>query len=514
MCQEEHDWIAGFAESLDMPAATPDQVELYLNHIAERLWSGSAAVMVGAGFSRNAMPKGSTSASFPNWQELGDIFYEKLHGRSPGKEARYLNLLKLAEQVQAAFGSSALDAVLRQSIPDQFYEPSPLHVQLLALPWKDVFTTNYDTLLERTRTSVRLNHYSVVAKDEDLLYAEQPRIVKLHGSFPSAPFVITEEDYRRYPNDHAPFVNTVRQALLENTLCLIGFSGDDPNFLQWIGWIRDHLGHETAPIVYLVGVFGTLTAAERRLLDRRSIVVVDLSMFDADPGMALAAFFNYLKSRKPRAVDWPTVSADAAAWARGASPEKYADIATEWRRQRDEYPGWVVVPEDKRQHLWFLTERWFFHLSRISPENRAALETPLDLDLAFELAWRLDRCLYPLEREWPAFLEEVAAKYSDATLQLPEDAGWTRTSVFEAVANIRLWLLRHYREEGLIEKWQEVRQAVEADFGKLLPEHRTRLRLEEGSTRCSGSTRLKRNGFWSIGRATQPCPSGKRSGRP
>jgi hypothetical protein len=45
----------------------------------------------------------------------------------------------------------------------------------------------------------------------------------------------------------APFVNTVQQTLLEKSLCLIGFSGDDPNFLQWIGWIRDNFP-ETTPL--------------------------------------------------------------------------------------------------------------------------------------------------------------------------------------------------------------------------------------------------------------------------
>ena len=214
-----------------MPDDAPDKVKPYLDEIADRLWSNNAAVMVGAGFSRNAKPVDSTSASFPSWQELGDIFFRKLHGRSPDEEARYLSLLKLAEQVQAAFGRPALNDLLRHAIPNLGYEPSPLHGQLLNLPWKDVFTTNYDTLLERARASVTLKHYDVVATDEDLLYANQPRIVKLHGSFPSPPFVITEDDYRRYPSDHAPFVNTVRQSLLENTLCLIGFSGDDPNFL-------------------------------------------------------------------------------------------------------------------------------------------------------------------------------------------------------------------------------------------------------------------------------------------
>ena len=456
-----------------------NKVKPYLDEIADRLWSNNAAVMVGAGFSRNAKPVGTNTESFPNWQELGDIFYRKLHGRSPDEEARYLSLLKLAEQVQAAFGRPALNDLLRHAIPNLDYEPSPLHGQLLNLPWRDVFTTNYDTLLERARASVTLKHYDVVTTDEDLLYANQPRIVKLHGSFPSAPFVITEEDYRRYPSDHAPFVNTMRQSLLENTLCLIGFSGDDPNFLQWIGWIRDYFGPETVPIIYLVGVFDALTEADRKLLDRRGIVVVDLSVYSMDDGKAVGSFLDYLKGRATRATDWPTVSRDVRSWATDSDPNRYLEIAAEWRRQRREYPGWVVIPDDRRRFLWLYTESWLWHVSHISPTDRAGLGTPLDLDLAFELAWRLDRCLFPVTEELAAFLEEIAAKYSDTTVRLPEKSDWTTKSVFEAVSDIRLWLLRHYREEGLAEQWKDVRRPLEDDFERLLPEHRVRFRLEE-----------------------------------
>ena len=488
-----------------MPIDPPDQAKPYLDEIADRLSSNNAAVMVGAGFSRNAKPVGPTSASFPSWQELGDIFYEKLHRRAPSDDVRYLSLLELAEQVEATFGRPALNDLLRHTIPDLAYEPSPLHSQLLDLRWQDIFTTNYDTLLERARASVTFNQYDVVTKKEDLYSTNQPRIIKLHGSFPSPPFVITEEDYRRYPNDHAPLVNTVCQSLLEKTLCLIGFSGDDPNFLKWIGWIRDHIGKETSPQIYLVGVLNTLSEAKKKLLDGRGIVVVDLSVFSTDHDKALGEFLGYLKSRivvdvsvfstdhekalgeslgspegrKSHAANWPTVSADASLWPTETGSEKYADIVAEWRRQREEYPGWVVVPEDRRRSLWLYTERWLSLVSQMSSADRAQLDTPLDLDLAFELAWRVDRCLFPLIGELAAFLEEVATKYSDATLPLPEEAGWTTASALEAVANIRLWLLRHYREEGLNEEWQAVTQALKHDFARLLPEHRARFRLEE-----------------------------------
>ena len=460
-----------------MPDDALDQVTPYLDEIADRLWSNSAAVMVGAGFSQNAEPGGSAPASLPSWKELGDRLYRKIHGCDPGGEERYLSLTKLAEQVQAAFGRPALDDLLRREIPHLSFEPSRLHGELLALPWRDVFTTNYDTLLERTRASATLRHYDIVVTKADLLYANGPRIVKLHGSFPSPPFVITEEDYRRYPIDHAPFVNTVRQSLLENTLCLIGFSGDDPNFLQWIGWLRDHIGKENAPKVYLVGVFHELSEADRRLLDGRGIVAVDLSPFSRDHGAALSAFVTHLRNRKTRALDWP-VRLEGTPDPRSSDPKEYDTVVKEWRRQREAYPGWVVVPEDRRAVLWMDTQDWLSRVGHLSAEDRAALETSLDLDLAFEFAWRLERCLFPLTRGQPEFLEEVAAKYAQGEVSMPEDVARTPASVAGAVADIRLWLLRHYREEGLNRQWEHVVQAMEADSDRLLPEQKARLQLE------------------------------------
>ena len=152
---------------------------------------------------------------------------------------------------------------------------------LLELPWVDVFTTNYDTLLERTEIFGQT--YQTVTKSSELTAAFAPRIVKLHGSFPSqTPFIITEEDYRTYPRDFAPFVNTVQQSLLENSFVLIGFSGDDPNFLEWTGWIRDEFGEKHAPI-YMVGPLSP-GSAERALLARRGVTPIDLSpVFDGFP---------------------------------------------------------------------------------------------------------------------------------------------------------------------------------------------------------------------------------------
>ena len=122
----------------------------YLKRIAERLWEGHASVLVGAGFSKNAqlLSGGSKPA---NWDELGDLFFEKTRNHRPKKEdLAYANVLRLADDVDNMCGREELTRLIKDAINDGRLEPSDVHVQLLALPWKDVYTTNYDTLLERT----------------------------------------------------------------------------------------------------------------------------------------------------------------------------------------------------------------------------------------------------------------------------------------------------------------------------------------------------------------------------
>lgn len=150
----------------------PDSIAPHLSQIAERLWSGRAAVMVGAGFSKNA------SRDYPDWAQLGDKIYEKAYGRTPTSEDKaYISLLKVAEEAEAVIGRSALDAVLQSDIPDLGVEPSKLHISLLELPWVDILTTNYDTLLERARRKVIAHRYSCVVNQNDLPNAQKPRMI-------------------------------------------------------------------------------------------------------------------------------------------------------------------------------------------------------------------------------------------------------------------------------------------------------------------------------------------------
>ena len=178
----------------------------HLEKIRRELWHrpsahGRVSVMVGAGFSRNAQPLGPSVGLFPLWSELGGRLYDELYptDTDPVSTRRSLALagngpVRLASEYEAAFGREQLDSLVQAVIPNDSYAPGRLHRLLMTLPWADVFTTNYDTLLERTGHQVH-RRYGLVQTSADLPGRMKPRIVKLHGSFPShRPFILTEED--------------------------------------------------------------------------------------------------------------------------------------------------------------------------------------------------------------------------------------------------------------------------------------------------------------------------------
>lgn len=317
----------------------------YIREIAEALSENHAALMVGAGFSKNAEKVSITDKKFLNWNELSDLFYETVYGKDEGPGKQYNSSLRLAQEVEITVGRPKLEKIIKDAVPDLEYAPSELYVKLMEMPWKDVFTTNYDTLLERAADKVTNRRYNVVICQEDLVNSnDAPRILKLHGSFPSyRPFIITEEDYRTYPVKFAAMVNTVQQALLENVFCMLGFSCEDPNFINWIGWIHDNLGRSSSQKIYMVSV-AHIAEAKRKLLFERNIIVIDLQELwpDKSIGDRLDSFLEELKLRveeKRRKDNWFDLGQLHLQY--DTDFVKKTEIM---KKLNESYPGWIFLP--------------------------------------------------------------------------------------------------------------------------------------------------------------------------
>ena len=407
----------------------------HIVHIREALWKRperGACVMVGAGLSRQADSGQSAGQRPPSWGDLAGRLQEKLGPGKPGGGKTHpaeaitaRDCPRLAQQYKATFGQSALDAFLLDHVPDG--EPGEVHERLLRLPWADVFTTNWDTLLEKASRRVFDRTYGAVLQPADLATTVAPRIVKLHGSFPSSrPFVVTEEDYRTYPTRCAPLVNTVQQALMESVFLLVGFSGDDPNFLHWCGWVRDQLG-PAAPKLYLAGLLD-LPRPHRLMLEERDVIPVDLaSEVSGAPSRAaghqsaIEWILGSLEAGETREQGWPSPAlrraegkaggvappvpptgqprAEPGSPSQGPEAEPLADqikdVATTWSHNRSVYPGWPVLPISKHQHLSTHTEPWVKPMLNASPELN-----PTDrLSVVRELFERIELLMDPLTPE-------------------------------------------------------------------------------------------------------------------
>lgn len=476
--------------------------------------------MVGAGFSLNADPLPGMHASFPMWPELARAMFDELYPPHPdGAETkaqdrenrlRGMNPLRIASEYEAAFTKAKLDQLIKAQVPDSQYQPGKLHQLLLKLPWADVFTTNYDTLLERTEVPGRV--YQTVTKASELTAAFAPRIVKLHGSLPSqTPFIASEEDYRTYPHLYAPFVNSVQQSLLENSFVLIGFSGDDPNFLEWTGWIRDELGEAYAPI-YLVGPL-SIEAAQRSLLARRGVTAIDLSpvfVGTQPPNGIHAASIEWFLSclsaaRPPRPELWPELHDSPsiapvgcpplvdprplAPRSVGRSPRSLAplnagavaEVLARWRFERRNYPGWPVAPAAKRTEVWEETKFWIQPLTTFASDQPAIDR----LSIFFEINWRLQISMVPLFLLDLEPFQKALDELTDAIIEkrqvplsnyVPSEAA-SGPSPADAWFEVAFAFMRSARESYDAQRWNELKGRLDKAVPQY-PQHADRFQYE------------------------------------
>ena len=425
------------------------QDQSHIDQVRDALWASygnGASVMVGSGFSmfaRNMRPSTRAPVMLPDVAiEIHKRLYPEAQNQDSLLETLAMTaadrIASLAQEYETAFERSNLHQLIQQLIRDDDLVPGEIHSRLMQLPWRDVFTTNWDTLLERTRPQVMDRAYSVVRDMDEIPLARQPRIVKLHGSFPAQfPLILSEEDYRTYPNEFAPFVNTVQQAMMETVFCLVGFSGNDPNFLNWSGWVRDNLG-DSAPRIYLAGWLN-LSHHRRRMLERRGIVPIDLALHPKAQDWPLNQRYRYaaewvlhtLERGRPYDLTyWPLPSSHPYTeippylqpvleiTPKQPKPESTFDPGTEndqlqeatkatldiWKYDRQLYPGWLLLPAgEQRETFKMSTDDWERHILNILP-SFSALER---LNAIYELVWRRGILLEPISSGLESAAEEA-----------------------------------------------------------------------------------------------------------
>ena len=183
---------------------------------------GNTALFIGAGL--------SISAGYPPWSTLLDRSRKQAHIPSGIKD-----LPLMAEYIQQTIpgGRDVLEGNILAMLVAVDRHPTLGHHWLSKLPIDDVWTTNYDTLLEQVIPEV-----SVVSSDNDLQdhrRLQRRRIIKMHGSLTvdnppgwlKSP-VITRRDYEEYDIRNPRLWAALRATYLTKSMLFLGFSFTDP----------------------------------------------------------------------------------------------------------------------------------------------------------------------------------------------------------------------------------------------------------------------------------------------
>ena len=447
-----------------MTDSEPFEDQARINRVRDALWGGAngASVMVGSGFSKNAEVKLAGRFRLPDWDGLARAMHRELHPKAPRGGTTDVpgsaDPLAIAQDYCDEFGRAELHRFLRDQVRNDEIEPGEFHRRLLALPWSDVFTTNWDTLLERTAQQVATPSYGVVRATDEIPLVPRPRIVKLHGSLPANfPLVATTGDYDKYPKESAAFVNTARQAMMETVFLLLGFSGADPNFLRWSEWVRNEL-RESAPKVYLAGWL-ELDDDTRRDLESTNVMPIDLARHPQRAywgehrrthEFALEWILASLEAGQPYpVVEWPKALAqpdmvprhlepvDRTAWDApmaavalandeedgGAGEASVEDVVAAWEHNRELYPGWLALSERTRREL---LDPWMHEVTGdlLQTNKETALLEAIDgkplqsrLRAVHEIVWRREVRLEPmgaaLAQAAEGVLEEIGRDAED-----------------------------------------------------------------------------------------------------
>ena len=466
-----------------------DSAKKYLDLIAEHLQEHNAAVLVGAGFSRNADKLDPDGPNSPLWMDLARAFQDRL-GYSDQQRAENMDPLRLADYVEISYGRPELDQLLIKCVHDEDFRPSKLHIDLMRLPWTDVFTTNYDTLLERAAGELVDKKFKTVLQKEDLVgSAGVTRIIKLHGSFPSArPFIISSEDYRTYPRKFAPFLNTVQQSLLENTLCLIGFSGTDPNFQQWIGWIRDNLGKQNSPFIYLLQ-HGAASDAENRWMLERNIVPVNLSELcnDKSPRKIYQCAIDYLTQKlnegnrleiKLSFVE-PKWDPDVKFPDLNESPGLADEALKKLQQLHASYPGWLIPPQPKITMMQNLVRFQYYHGLDYFANNKPAETHEIfrAIEYLYEYDWMRDTALLPLLRSERIIYQKILQQIPENIKELLSDEQTEQLQKYWV--SVQISILRSLRQDSAWDEWAALHDTLIGKIDLIRGEQIQRIVWEE-----------------------------------
>ncbi|MCA9666110.1 MAG: tetratricopeptide repeat protein [Myxococcales bacterium] len=204
----------------------------------ERLRSGDVVLCSGVRF--------AATAGMPSWDDLLAKLSEKIGGDSEGLRPVISagDLLTAAGYLKRKLGADTFGSMLREAYGNGA-SPSAAHRLLAAIPWHAALSTGYDSLVEKSLSTVSPKIYSyadgaVLRLAEDLEHF----VIKAHGDVAHPDkTVLTRLDYKRLIGPNHAYRAFVEDLYRTRTMLLVGYRLSDPDFQLFldrlVGTFRD-----------------------------------------------------------------------------------------------------------------------------------------------------------------------------------------------------------------------------------------------------------------------------------
>jgi len=262
-----------------------------MDELKEAIRKKQAILFAGAGV--------SAVLGAPTWGQLIDHIGEELGFDADVFRSLSTNYLTLAEYYKIERGNiGPLRSWMDKSwnFSDQKIKDSRVHQLIVDLDFSTIYTTNYDSNIERA-FELRDKSVRKIVDVKDFLSVEydERQVIKLHGDFESdESIVLTETDYFNRLSFESPLDIRLRSDVLARPVLFIGYSLSDINVRMllhklWETWNSSpHRAHQPSSYIFLPRP----NEIEEKVLEQWGVKT--LVGDDPNPGTALEKFLSEL----------------------------------------------------------------------------------------------------------------------------------------------------------------------------------------------------------------------------
>ncbi len=247
LSDESVEKLAAAIQSLQSQNSDPPIPNKIANELARKLRDDQLVLFVGAGLSHLCPFVSPRTTRLPMWSGLADAIAEKFREENldPKDFGNTTDFFDYAMSLEGGAAKSRVQLAIREALDETYIYPSAAHNALAHLPWSEIWTTNYDTLLERATGKKTVNGENEFGLLREYHRAREGIVLHLHGTKQN-PHTLGKDSYRNWEGNNPQVLAYIKGILLQKTILFVGYGLGDPNLDEALNWLRNARNGEVA----------------------------------------------------------------------------------------------------------------------------------------------------------------------------------------------------------------------------------------------------------------------------